>query len=266
MRLYVMAHNDDKIKLPDCYVFFNTKDNYMINVKNKIKLSGDNISNKNIYYSEVSGLYYLYKNSKDKSYGITHYRRYFSRFYYNSYIFKKLSCKAANRILKKYDIILPKKRFFKDSMYDEYQRAAIIDDLEITKNVVYKIDPEFYKSFIITLNNNYIYHYNMFITSKIIIDEYYNMLFRILDQLESELTIQKINLRDNYQKRVFGFLSERIFTAWVIYKKLSIKEVKVVKTLKQPNNRLKILIPSFFERLIVVSKKIMRSLVTKTFN
>ena len=39
--------------------------------------TGDNISAKNCYYSELTGLYWVWKNVKDPDYvGVCHYRRY----------------------------------------------------------------------------------------------------------------------------------------------------------------------------------------------
>ena len=54
--------------------------------------------------------------------------------------------------------------------------------------------------------------YNMFITNRKLLDDYCSELFPILFRLEKELIL---NNRNMYQKRVFGFLSERYFTAYV---------------------------------------------------
>lgn len=262
MKFYVMTHHTEFFTLPKCYVLFNVKYNYMQdNSDSIIQLKGDNISYKNLYYSELSGLYYLFKNSKDNNYGITHYRRFFTRFYYNRFLFKKLSCNAANKLLQNYDIILPKKLILKENVYDHYRRNHIVKDLELTKCIIYKRYPDFYDVFTSTLDTNAIYPYNMFITSKNVINEYYDILFKIFYQLESELTINKIDSRDNYQKRVFGFLAERIFTAWVNYKKLSIKEMRVLVVIKNPSNKLNILIPSFLIKSLALTKKYLKSII-----
>ena len=64
----------------------------------------------------------------------------------------------------------------------------------------------------------------MFISSKKIFDDYYNWLFDILFELESKIDISNY---DDYNKRIFGFLSERLFNVWVKYQDLKLKEVPV---------------------------------------
>ena len=42
--------------------------------------TGDNISSKNSYYCELTGLYWVWKNCSDDYKGIVHYRRFFGMF------------------------------------------------------------------------------------------------------------------------------------------------------------------------------------------
>ncbi len=70
----------------------------------------------------------------------------------------------------------------------------------------------------------------MFVTTKPFLDEYAKWLFDILGTLESEIC-HDVEQRDSFQQRVYGFLSERLFTVFIEYKKqkgLKIKEVPVV--------------------------------------
>lgn len=66
----------------------------------------DNISDKNSSYCELTGIYWIWKHSKDDIVGVCHYRRYFSN---SRYYLSALKEKQIRQILNKYDIIVPKK-------------------------------------------------------------------------------------------------------------------------------------------------------------
>ncbi len=70
-----------------------------------------------------------------------------------------------------------------------------------------------------------LYLYNMFIMKKKDFDEYCKWLFDILFKLESQIDISNY---DNYQSRIFGFLSERLFNVWIKKHNLKIKEIPVI--------------------------------------
>ncbi|MDE6138381.1 MAG: DUF4422 domain-containing protein, partial [Candidatus Gastranaerophilales bacterium] len=76
-------------------------------------------------------------------------------------------------------------------------------------------------------NTKELYLYNIFISSKEFLDEYASWLFEILGTLESEIQSEVLS-RDTFQQRVYGFLSERLFTVYVEYcKKQGIKYIEV---------------------------------------
>ena len=65
---------------------------------------------------------------------------------------------------------------------------------------------------------------NMFVSKKTLIDEYSNWLFDILFEAERRIDISD---RDDYQKRIFGFLSERLFNVWLIKNQIKVKQNKI---------------------------------------
>ena len=72
--------------------------------------------------------------------------------------------------------------------------------------------------------NNKIFLMNMFISNRKFVDDYCTWLFDILFEVE-----KKINFSDDaYQKRVFGFISERLFTLYIFHNKLKVKELPLL--------------------------------------
>ena len=92
--------------------------------------TGDNISNKNNFYCELTGMYWAWKNLDADYIGLCHYRRYFSC---SKKIPKEEQEKfkavlhedEVNKIIEKTDVILPKKRsyFHIENLYDHYKHT-----------------------------------------------------------------------------------------------------------------------------------------------
>ena len=65
---------------------------------------------------------------------------------------------------------------------------------------------------------------------KALFDEYCSWLFSILFELEKRVDIKNYN---QYEARVFGFISERLFNVWLEKQQLKVKEISVVFLEKQ---------------------------------
>ena len=197
--------------------------------------TGDNISNKNQNYCELTVLYWIWKNLSDYDYiGLQHYRRFFNftntqkKFHILKYTFLEdygFTNKNISNILKNYDIILPSKSNLRVSLYEHYKKNHVIEDMDLVLKLIKRKYPEMYEESVNILNDKYMYIANMFVMSRDLFNEYMNWLFDILFDLEK--IIQKdVNKRDVYQKRVYGFLSERLETVFILYK-LKVKNLKI---------------------------------------
>ena len=200
--------------------------------------TGDNISNKNNNYCELTGLYWAWKNLSCDYIGLAHYRRYFNfRLPNNKYW--SLSKEASQENVDKYtyvnetkikeyldnfDIILPRKLDLGVPMVTQYKNAHIAEDWEQLKKVALALYPEYKEMWNICENEQSIYVCNMFITKKEIFEEYMKWLFSILFTLESTIIISN----DSYQRRVFGFMSERLFNIFIKYRGLKVKELPII--------------------------------------
>ena len=76
--------------------------------------------------------------------------------------------------------------------------------------------------------NGVVFNYaNMLICRKEVFDAYSSWLFDILFELEKRIDISGYN---QYQSRIFGFISERIMRVWFIKNKMRIKELPIINT------------------------------------
>lgn len=203
--------------------------------KDSIGLHGDdtgfNISYKNPNYCELTGLYWAWKNLKCDVIGLCHYRRYFSHpiihvdeknkrrsiFNKDDYV----------RILTKYDVIVPWRHNLKTMTVKEHYCVEHHEkDLLETRAIIGEKFPEYIKSFDQVMNQKKFYLFNMFVMRKELFDSYASWLFEVLFELEKRIDISSY---DNYQKRVYGFLSERLFNVWLCKNaNLRVKQVPVV--------------------------------------
>ena len=200
--------------------------------------TGKNISGKNANYCELTGLYWAWKNLECDYIGLCHYRRYFSiknftgdfLIYKNFSDIKKFILKEDSYVslLEKYDVILPKKTYLDGyTTYEYYKIHHNIEDLNECEKIINNIYPEYIKAFKKVMMDKEIYLCNMFVMNTKIFNDYMKWVFTILFKLEKRIDISNY---DNYQARVFGFLSERLFNVYIENKKnnLNIHEIPII--------------------------------------
>ena len=112
-----------------------------------------------------------------------------------------------------------------ENVYKHYENRHKIKDLNICGEVLLQKYPKDYAAFKWSLERNFMSLGNMVITSKTLYDEYCSWLFDILFEVEKRTNIENY---DDYQKRVFGFLSERLFRTWLLNRPLKVREERVL--------------------------------------
>lgn len=227
MKIFIAAHKKSLFPNYDYYVPIQvgTDINGIIDEFKIRDNTLDNISKKNKNYCELTAMYWIWKNIDDDIIGLTHYRRYFYKKPYHNTLDNVLSKDEIIDILKNKKIIVPnKKYFFKNNLYHQYRIIHNVSDLEKCKQIIIEKYPDYINSFDKVFKRKWMYSYNMFIASKSIMNEYFNWLFNILFELEKRVDISEYN---QYNQRIFGFLSERLFNVW-IDKNFDKKEVQEV--------------------------------------
>jgi len=228
MKIYIATHK--KVEFPQNEIYLPIQVGAEINSDIGVELKdnmGENISNKNKSFCELTLLYWMWKNCEEDIIGLVHYRRYFFDTMFKNKKEDILKEDKINSLLKKYTLIVPKKRYLgRRTVYKQYEELHNIKDLEECKKIIEEKYPDYVPSFDKVMSNKYLHPYNMFIGKTEILNNYFKWLFDVLFELEKRIDIKNY---DKYNSRVYGFLSERLFNVWIeknIDKKL-LKEVYV---------------------------------------
>lgn len=191
--------------------------------------TADSISFKNRTYCELTGLYWIWKNTSDENIGLVHYRRYFT---YKDNYGELLSSDDIDELLKTYDIILPEKKYLNFNTKVAYWISHNLKDYNLLYNICEEKFPEYVDDFKWFNKQKSFYAYNMFIGKKEIMNRYFEWLFPLLSELEKRHDISKY---DVYQSRVYGFLAERMFNIWIHHQNLKVQEIPVINI--EENNK-----------------------------
>lgn len=199
--------------------------------------TGDNISEKNGTYCELTALYWMWKNDDADNIGLYHYRRRFD-----------ICRDKIVSVLENYDIILPRKKAFKMSIEQQYIKEHRKEDWDVLLNVLMEYSPEYYESIKEVFSSNKIYRFNMFISKKELFHKYCEWVFPIIKKIEEKI---KCIERDAYQKRYIGFMAERLFTLYVFHNNFKTYEVDVLfEENKVRDEKLKNILNDFVFKII----------------
>lgn len=193
--------------------------------------TGDNISNKNNYYCELTGLYWAWKNLNADYVGLCHYRRYFTLKKIKPRKEKEkfevvLTKEQANKILEDTDVILPKKRkYYIENLYSHYAHTMHVEPLDETRNIINEKFPEYIEEFDKLKTRTSAHMFNMFIMKKEILNKYATWLFNILFELEKRIDPKQY---DSFHSRYLGRISELLLDVWLEKNNITYKEVPIM--------------------------------------
>lgn len=194
--------------------------------------TGDNISTKNPFFCELTGLYWAWKNLDADYIGLAHYRRHFSlkkRKYrkVEDTLDHVLTRKQAKEIFKNTDVILPKKRrYFIETLYNHYKHTMHIETLDETRKILEEKYPKYLKEFDRLKKRTSMHAFNMFIMKKEVLDDYCEWLFDILFELEKRIDASKY---DAFHARFFGRVSERLLDVYIYTNNIKFVEIPFVE-------------------------------------
>ena len=204
---------------------------------------GDNISIKNPHFCELTCHYWAWKNLKNVDIvGLNHYRRYFdftrkwSQFSADKHFiatedFLKQAYQFPNieKLLQKYDIILPVARHWRVSNTQQYGEYHIARDWEMLRQIIKERSPQYIPAFEKTMDHSNIsVGYNMFITHWEHFNTYSEWLFDILFEVERRVP----PIDDPIQSRIYGYMSERLINVFCDHHHLRIKHIPLIMPLE----------------------------------
>ena len=193
--------------------------------------TGKNISLKNPYFCELTGLYWANENLKNDYIGLAHYRRHFTDKLFRSKnasknIANAISKEKVDKLLDNVDVILPKKRnYYIDNLYDHYKHTMYVEPLDETRKIIEGKYPKYLKEFDDLKKRTSAHMFNMFIMKKDILNDYSKWLFDILFELDKRIDDSKY---DTFHARFYGRISELLLDVYLKTNNIKYKEVKVI--------------------------------------
>lgn len=226
---------DDKMYLPLHVGAWGKKDadGNDLNLGYRKDDTGDNISNLNASFCELTGLYWAWKNLDVDYIGLVHYRRHFGKKAGSEPWKYVLRYKDIEPYLGRIKLFLPRKRWYIiETLYSHYEHTHYSNQLDETRKIIQAKYPKYLDSYDRVINHRYGYMFNMMIMEKKLLNEYCTWLFDILFELKQKIEMPELSA---YQGRFYGRVSEIIFNVWIDYslkagriKRVEIKELPYI--------------------------------------
>ncbi len=187
---------------------------------------GENISEKNPAYCELTAVYWMWKHAQSDILGLAHYRRHFASRNARDPWQRILSGAEAESLLEEADVLVPKKRHYViETNYSQYAHAHYEKDLLLTRKAIEDRCPAYLPAFDTVMKQRSGHRFNMFVMRKPLFDRYCGWLFPLLFHLEEQIDTTDYS---PYDRRVMGFLAERLLDVFLLAENLTCREVKVV--------------------------------------
>lgn len=239
--VYVASHKNCRFALPDYCKWIQVN-----SLKNGSwddflhDCDGENISDKNNSYCELTALFSLWKNSTADIKGLFHYRRFIGnddklclKYEINSSYGKEIISKkiiSESQIistLNDYDVILTRPDCpYPLTAYDDLLRFVYHKDVWVMIDTIEELYPEYSDSLWHILKSKNISYCNMFIAGKDFTDKYCTWLFDILFSIEKKIDISDY---DTSHQRIFGYYAELLLCVYIHKHNLKCKYMNMVK-------------------------------------
>ena len=192
---------------------------------------GDNISEKNPYYCELTGLYWLWKNCGSRYKGIAHYRRHLGspdakRRRSSDPFERPVTADELLPMLEKTGIVIAKRRmYYIETVYDHYSHTFEGCQFDLCREVLVDMKPEYVAAWDRLMQGKGAHIFNMFVMREDLFDQYCKYMFEVLGELERRHDPAQY---DAFGARYLGRVSERLLDPWLEVNGYSYEELPVV--------------------------------------
>lgn len=229
VKILVACHKPDKVYSNDVYIPIHVGravSRFKEEMSNMIgDDTGENISEKNPYYSELTAQYWAWKNMHDVDYvGLCHYRRYFQT---------EFTCNNIDTILgQKGDVVLAPTLGERYNIGDRLIRATCMEDVYIFVQCIKKISHDYYDTAMKVLSHNEVSPFNMFVMRRDLFDDFARWQFDILFEMEKHVILSGYSR----MRRVFGYVSEMMLTTYALHNDLRVIYMPIVSMLGEESD------------------------------
>ena len=220
--IYVVTHKESEILEDELYKGLcvgKYKKDGMLSERD-----GVNITNYNDRINELTGLFWIWKNTTEDIVGMCHYRRFFKDGQQRAGADKiRENMEGADIILSEY-VYLPwtvRQNIVQIEGYDLDAKAYRSFEQGIRDH-----QPEYLDAFEKVLNGRYFHVCNLFVTRREILNEFCEWLFSFI--LEAT---DRVNVGDGdyFQKRVCGYYGETMWSVWVQKQKYNVMTMPILR-------------------------------------
>lgn len=187
---------------------------------------GSNISSKNREWCELTALWWAWKNLDADHVGLAHYRRHFSRGPFGSRQQRVARGSDVMAKLAKAPVVLPTPRnYLIETNYSQYAHAHHARDLDLTREVLAELHPEVVPAWDASMQRTVGHRFNMCVMRHDVLDAWCLFLFEVLGQVEARADLTGYS---DYDRRLYGFLAERLLDPWLDSEGIPYTEMPVV--------------------------------------
>ena len=176
-----------------------------VKISKVIDCEGDNISEKNGDYSELTALYWIWKNrlNDNKYYGLAHYRR----------ILDLDGTDLKRLLFNDIDVILPYPMPYEPNIEKHHKRYLYSEEWSAVLRALDELQPEYARASEEIFKQEYMYNYNIVIAKRDVLKEYCEWLFPLLFRVE-EIVNSK---GDRVPNRYIGYIGENLETLYFMH-------------------------------------------------